>query len=94
MAVTDDLIDEVNSADALTWTAGHHEQWDGVSVADARALMGTKLAHSRTVESLNPVGDIPENFDARTHWPGCVGAIRNQLQCGSCWVKLLHVTSD
>lgn len=27
----------------------------------------------------------PTNFDARVQWPGCVGAIRNQLHCGGCW---------
>ena len=40
-----------------------------------------------------PVGlaDITENlavstsFDSRTQWPGCVHAIRDQQQCGSCW---------
>lgn len=34
-------------------------------------------------EKLNE--DLPENFDSRTQWPGCVGAIRDQGQCGSCW---------
>lgn len=28
---------------------------------------------------------IPRSFDSRTKWPGCVGAIRNQGSCGSCW---------
>jgi len=25
------------------------------------------------------------SFDSRTKWPGCVGPIRNQGQCGACW---------
>jgi len=29
--------------------------------------------------------EIPESFDSRTAWPGCIGAIRNQGDCGSCW---------
>ena len=29
--------------------------------------------------------DLPRNFDARERWPGCVGPIRDQLYCGSCW---------
>lgn len=27
----------------------------------------------------------PASFDARTQWPSCVHAIRDQSQCGSCW---------
>ncbi len=29
--------------------------------------------------------DVPENFDARNHWPECVSEIRQQEHCGSCW---------
>nr|CDJ83389.1 Peptidase C1A domain containing protein [Haemonchus contortus] len=31
--------------------------------------------------------DIPESFDARTHWPNCSSLthIRDQANCGSCW---------
>jgi len=28
---------------------------------------------------------VPATFDSRQQWPGCVGAIRNQEDCGSCW---------
>ncbi len=28
---------------------------------------------------------IPSSFDARTQWPGCIGPILNQAECGSCW---------
>jgi C1A family cysteine protease len=29
--------------------------------------------------------DLPKHFDARIAWPGCVGAVRDQMYCGSCW---------
>lgn len=34
-----------------------------------------------------PMGspDYPKHFDAREAWPGCVGAVRDQMYCGSCW---------
>ena len=28
---------------------------------------------------------MDQNFDSRIQWPGCVHAIRNQENCGSCW---------
>jgi len=31
------------------------------------------------------IGAIPDSFDSRTKWAGCVHPIRNQLHCGSCW---------
>lgn len=30
-------------------------------------------------------GDVPTSFDSRQQWPHCVGQIRNQASCGSCW---------
>ncbi|OUC48967.1 papain family cysteine protease [Trichinella nativa] len=34
---------------------------------------------------------LPEQFDARNQWPNCkwIGFIRDQSNCGSCWVKIL-----
>lgn len=29
--------------------------------------------------------DLPTEFDSRKQWPECIGAIRDQGQCGSCW---------
>ncbi|EYB81603.1 hypothetical protein Y032_0378g287 [Ancylostoma ceylanicum] len=39
------------------------------------------------IKEIDPVGDIPESFDARDHWPKCtsIGYIRDQSACGSCW---------
>ncbi|XGW24101.1 hypothetical protein V3C99_005928 [Haemonchus contortus] len=41
--------------------------------------------------------DIPESFDARTHWPNCTSIrhIRDQANCGSCWaVSTASALSD
>ncbi|KAL9649577.1 hypothetical protein ABK040_003254 [Willaertia magna] len=38
---------------------------------------------------------VPDQFDSRTQWPGCVHPIRNQEQCGSCWAfSASEVLSD
>lgn len=29
--------------------------------------------------------DLPLHFDGREQWPGCIGQIRDQMYCGSCW---------
>jgi len=36
-------------------------------------------------KNVTPRNDVPENFDSRTQWPGCVHPIMDQGQCGSCW---------
>lgn len=38
---------------------------------------------------------IPESFDARVQWPGCIGPIRSQGQCGGCYAfAAAEVLSD
>jgi len=29
--------------------------------------------------------NLPMNFDGRQQWPGCIGAVLDQGDCGSCW---------
>ena len=31
------------------------------------------------------IGAFPDKFDAREQWPTCMGEIRSQENCGSCW---------
>lgn len=37
--------------------------------------------------------DLPDNFDAREHWPNCptIREIRDQGSCGSCWVNIKFI---
>lgn len=60
--------------------------------------MGVKKTNSIDSEfvQISPNTDksekLPDNFDARNHWPNCptIGEIRDQGSCGSCWVSVLH----
>merc|ERR1712127_374110 len=83
MVMSDDMIAEVNRA-KTTWVAGRNPRFETVTMAAARKMMGTRLAHT-TKQTLVAAGDVPAEFDARTKWPSCIHPIRNQGQCGSCW---------
>lgn len=34
---------------------------------------------------------VPKEFDARNYWKNCksIGTVRDQGNCGSCWVSVL-----
>ncbi|XP_073977784.1 cathepsin B-like [Rhodnius prolixus] len=92
--LSDEFIDYINSL-GTTWKAGRNFAPDtpkkylksltGVH-ENANAFTLPKRLESTNVE-------IPEEFDARTHWPNCttsairvISEIRDQGSCGSCWV--------
>jgi len=102
----DSLIQQINSQ-GLAWTASRSPRFEGITVAQAKKMMGTrpldeeakiKLEKMRSGKpkparksgrghhnlSFQP-GDFPVSFDSRTQWPGCVHAVLDQGQCGSCW---------
>jgi len=43
----------------------------------------TKPSNTTTTNTTNTTTNT--SFDARTKWSSCVGAVRNQGSCGSCW---------
>ena len=74
-----------------TWMAGESDFFQGKTLQEAKALMGTRLGGGanegeavRTFDHIDD-GDIPDEFDARAQWPGLIHPIRNQEKCGSCW---------
>jgi cathepsin B len=85
--VHDDLINHINSR-RTTWTAGHNAKFEGMTIGQAKGLMGARLGGP-----LPPVFDgeldveVPDNFDARINWPQCpsITLVRDQSACGSCW---------
>jgi cathepsin B len=85
MVLNDDIISVVNSGDN-TWVAGRNARFEGVSMEEARKLLGTRLnRESRLPKRVHDVMAVPASFDARTQWPNCIHPVRDQQQCGSCW---------
>jgi cathepsin B len=87
-AITDELIQNINSQES-TWTAGHNNKFDGMTIGQAKSLLGSILGGPKPVVK-NPVYDpktLPASFDARDAWPNCpsVSLVRDQSACGSCW---------
>jgi len=82
-----DIIDYVNAN--ANWQAAESKFFDGMTLQDAKKLMGTVVVDPKTRPGVVVVdkvaATIPTSFDSRTQWPGCIGAIRNQARCGSCW---------
>jgi len=90
------------NGEGSTWVAGVNQFFDGFTFDDARALLGTQLLDITDYldeclpdEAYASNVDIPEEFDARTKWPGLIHPIRDQQRCGSCWAfSASEVLSD
>jgi len=92
--VDQSIIDQVNANAQSTWVAKSQERFQGVTVEQAKKMMGLKMLSAQDSYMFSKkmpypfeVDEkaIPASFDARQQWPGCVHPILNQEQCGSCW---------
>jgi len=86
-AIDTDLIDYVNSVQT-SWRAGHNKRFSGMKIKDVKKLCGTIMDASEKLpvrKDIEIVSALPDTFDAREQWPTCIGAIRDQGHCGSCW---------
>jgi len=86
--LNDDEIAELNSMD-LPWQAGRNPRFEGVTMSQARRMMGTiiKSSNKNVTKGSTSAEAIPKHFDSRDHWAHChsIGHILNQGDCGSCW---------
>jgi len=88
--MTEDLINQINSRNDVSWVAGWNSRFEGMTVHEAKRLMGVpsdSKAYLPPAKDIKPAKAIPDSFDARTAWPKCssIGHIRDQGPCGSCW---------
>lgn len=97
-ALHDAKIAEINARPGLTWKAGRNTRFEGMTLAEAKRLMGTikgtplakvaKRKHSEWDQSPLPLSALPASFDVRTGFPwasNITSIVRDQSSCGSCW---------
>jgi len=87
-ALRHDLIRQINSNPASTWTAGINRKFAKSSLKQAQALLGVKKNGFRLPQKNITVGALPTSFDARTQWGSICPSlteVRDQSACGSCW---------
>eukprot|EP00743_Colponemidia_sp_Colp-15_P000063 GILK01000076.1.p1 GENE.GILK01000076.1~~GILK01000076.1.p1 ORF type:complete len:320 (+),score=52.12 GILK01000076.1:34-960(+) len=88
--VNPEMIDHINS-NSFGWRAGASQKWAGKTLADAKKLLGTRIAPMKNVRVANYAKlanfvDVPASFDAREGaWKAYIHPVRDQQQCGSCW---------
>eukprot|EP00769_Ergobibamus_cyprinoides_P001658 gnl/Ergobibamus_cyprinoides/2724.p1 GENE.gnl/Ergobibamus_cyprinoides/2724~~gnl/Ergobibamus_cyprinoides/2724.p1 ORF type:complete len:384 (+),score=216.73 gnl/Ergobibamus_cyprinoides/2724:43-1194(+) len=82
--ITDEIVRKVNTSGAL-WSAKKHAVFANMTEADAARQLGTSLRKTKLPAMSHFNAALPENWEAAEAFPGCVGAIRDQEQCGSCW---------
>jgi cathepsin B len=78
------IIDEVNSGNN-NWKAGYNAGYSDLSTEEARSLLRTRFVESPVRTEILSSVSLPDSFDSRDKWGNCIGAIRDQGQCGSCW---------
>ena len=84
----DDALLRAINARAATWKAGVNERFVGKTDGYVSRLCGARTGKLPPPRVITPLRDPPDSFDARQKWPDCktIGDIRDQADCGSCWV--------
>eukprot|EP00178_Gracilaria_changii_P007862 TRINITY_DN24507_c0_g1_i1.p1 TRINITY_DN24507_c0_g1~~TRINITY_DN24507_c0_g1_i1.p1 ORF type:complete len:338 (+),score=36.78 TRINITY_DN24507_c0_g1_i1:24-1016(+) len=92
-ALSDDIIEMVNSDSSIPWTARRNEFFEGKTLGDVAAMLMQDDYEAYT--STLPVAPVmrytnaPDEFDGRSDaaWFNCpeTHVVRDQARCGSCW---------
>merc|ERR1712096_535645 len=83
------IAESVNNNPYSTWNATLNSRFNGVTIGDARAMMGAKKDGIASLPIIQhdaaTLAAAPASYDPRTSRPTCTGPILDQAFCGSCW---------
>jgi cathepsin B len=92
IAVTKDLVNQINSVPNLSWKASTEQGSliSGATLGFVKSLLGVRPGGPklpRKTEFEVKVEDLPDTFDSRLNWPQCLTmkVVRDQSACGTCW---------
>jgi len=79
----------INSNPKSSWIAGKNKRFEGLSKLEARRIVSQRRERGNykivTNKDVPNELDIPDSFDSRIQWPGCIHGVLDQGDCGSCW---------
>eukprot|EP01132_Coremiostelium_polycephalum_P009747 gene9747-11972_t len=86
-AITSEYVKSLNAI-PKSWTATDDNLFSTMNLGQVMSLIGTNkpigTPESKPVLTMDP-SEIPSKWDSRHEFPGCIGSIRDQGHCGSCW---------
>ena len=86
--ITSDYLAALKSEVSYEVFSIEEHPFRGYSEAQLKSMLGLKrpaeYVPKKMIYGIENAA-LPTAFDARTQWPTCVHAIRDQASCGSCW---------
>lgn len=88
----EEIVAVINNDPTATWKASLSHKFANKTLDELRALTNNALGRQMIARGRVPAQPrsatnvaLPENFDARIKWPGCVDWVGNQGPCGNCY---------
>jgi len=87
MVLNDSIVESINNNPNSTWKADRNDRFEGLTVADARKMMGAmadRISGFPHIEhDAATLASAPAEYDPRGK--PCTGPVLDQGFCGSCW---------